>query len=105
MLKLFNAFVRPHLEYAVQFWSPFLRKDVIKLEKVQPRATKLIPSLRNKLYEDRLRKLDLYSLEKRRVRGDMIEVWQIMKGKENVDQASLFTLDTNGVTRNRIQNR
>ncbi|KAF9761090.1 hypothetical protein NGRA_2864 [Nosema granulosis] len=47
-LKLFIAFVRPHLEYAVHFWSPFLRKDVIKLEKFQRRATKLIPSLRNK---------------------------------------------------------
>ena len=100
MLKLFNAFVIPHLEYAIQFCSPFLRKDVIKLEKVQRRATKLIPSLRNKSYEDRLRELNLYSLEKRRVRGDMIEVWKIMKGKENVDRASLFTLDTNGVTRN-----
>lgn len=100
ILKLYNAFVRPHLEYSVQFWSPYLRKDIIKLEKVQRRATKLIPSLRNKSYEERLRHLNLYSLEKRRVRGDMIEVWKIMKGKENVDRAKLFTLDENGVTRN-----
>ncbi|KAG0435367.1 hypothetical protein DMUE_4760 [Dictyocoela muelleri] len=100
MLKLFNAFVRPHLEYAVQFGSPFLRKDVIKLEKVQRRATKLLPSLRNKSYEGWLRELNLYSLEKRRVRGDMIEVWKILKGKKNVDRVSIFTLDRNGVTRN-----
>ncbi|KAG0416960.1 hypothetical protein EQH57_1065, partial [Dictyocoela roeselum] len=60
MVKLFNAFVRPHLEYVVQFWSPFHRKVVIKFEKVPRRATKLIPSLRNKSYEDRLRELNLY---------------------------------------------
>ena len=99
VLKLYNAFVRPHLEYAVQFWSPYLRKDINKLEKVQRRATKLIPSLRNKSYENRLRELNLYSLEKRRLRGDMIEVWKIMKGKENINRGSLFTIEEHGVTR------
>ncbi|KAG0420557.1 hypothetical protein EQH57_0097 [Dictyocoela roeselum] len=99
-VKIYNAIVRPHLEYSVQFWSPCLRKDVIKLKNVQRIATKLIPSLRNKSYEDRLGELNLYSLVKRRVRGGMIEVWKIMKGIENVDRASIFTLDTNGVTGN-----
>ena len=65
VLKLYYAFVRPHLEYSVQFWSPYLRKDVIELEKIQRRATKLIPSLRSKSYEDRLRQLNLYSPKKR----------------------------------------
>ncbi|KAG0416720.1 hypothetical protein EQH57_1119, partial [Dictyocoela roeselum] len=60
MIKLYNAFVRPHLEYSVQFWSPYFRKDVVKLEEVQLRAAKLIPSLRNKSNKDRLRELNLY---------------------------------------------
>jgi len=100
MVALYNAFVRPHLEYSVQFWSPYLRKDIIKLEKVQRRATKLIPALRNKSYEDRLADLSLFSLEKRRVRGDMIEVWKIISGYENIDRTSFFELEENGITRN-----
>ena len=99
MVALYNAFVRPHLEYSVQFWSPYMRKDVIKLEKVQHRATKLIPALRNKSYEDRLRDLNLFSLEKRRIRGDMIEVWKIISGHENLDRSYFFELQENSITR------
>jgi hypothetical protein len=99
VLKLYNAFVRPHLEYCIQFWSPYLRKDVIKLEKVQRRATKMIPTLRNKSYEERLLALNLFSLEQRRSRGDMIEVWKILNGRENIDMNELLTLDESSITR------
>ncbi len=61
----YNSFVRPHLEKGVQFWSPHHMKDIAKLEGIQCRATKMIPSLRNKPYEERLSHLDLFSLEKR----------------------------------------
>ncbi len=54
ILPLYNSLVRPYLEYAVQFWSPHLAKDMAKLEVVQRRDTKIIPSLRNKSYEERL---------------------------------------------------
>ncbi len=72
ILPLYNSLVRPPLEYAVQFCSPHLAKDIAKLGAVQRMATKMIPSLRNKSYEERLARLNLFSLEKRRPRGKLI---------------------------------
>ena len=50
MLPLYKSFVQPHLEYAVQFWSPHLRRDIDKMERVQRKATKMIPEIRNHGY-------------------------------------------------------
>ncbi len=62
ILPLHINSVRPHLEYAVQFWTPHHRKDITKLEVVQRRAMKIITSVRNKPYEERLAQLNLSPL-------------------------------------------
>jgi len=60
------------------------------LEGVQRRATKLITSIKNKTYEDRLRLVNLTTLETRRLRGDLIEVFKILKGFDDLEPAIFF---------------
>jgi hypothetical protein len=74
---LFRALVRPHLEFSQAAWQPYKRGQINKLESVQRRATKLVPSLRELSYPDRLRRLLLPSLAFRRLRGDMVEAFKI----------------------------
>ena len=74
--------IRPHLEYAVQVWNPRLLGDIESLEKVQRRATKIPTKLSKLSYDQRLAELGLTSLKDRRVRGDLIQMFKIMKRLE-----------------------
>ena len=78
MVPLFKALVRPILEYGNVVWCPRLKKHITNIENVQRRFTKCIIGQRNLSYEERLRSLNLPSLEYRRLRGDMIETYKIL---------------------------
>ena len=77
-LNLYKSLVRPHLEYATSVWSQMFKKDSITLENVQRRATRLVNSLSGRTYEDRLKTLGLPTLEYRRLRADVIQVYKIL---------------------------
>jgi hypothetical protein len=91
-LLLYKAYVRPQLEYCVQVWSPYLVKDIQTLDRVQRRTTKLVGGIKNYSYEKRLEHLGLTTLLQRRKRGDMIEVYKLLTGKERVNNGQFFQL-------------
>ena len=92
ILQLYKSLVRPRLEYCIQAWCHHSRKDIDLLEKVQRRATWLIYSLHDLLYYVRLKRLKLTTLETRINRGDLMEVFKIMKGLEEVDSSTFLRL-------------
>ena len=101
ILPLYKSIVRPHLDYCVQEWCPYFKKDIKLLEKVQHKASKIMTDLRNNP-EDRLRALHLMTLKIRCNRGDLIEAFKIMKG--HVDYSSFFSL-SGGVLRGYSMNK
>ena len=90
ILPLYNSLVRPHLEHAVQFWSPHLRRDIDNIENIKRRATKMITEIRNHRYHQRIQELDLISLVQRRLRGQLIDVFKYLNRFTAASARELF---------------
>ena len=94
IIALHKSLVRPQLEYCVQAWRPHNQKDIDNLEEVQRRMTKMINGMGEDEYNVRLSKTQLLALEMRRLRSDLIEVFNIMHNLEGVKREDFFQLRT-----------
>ena len=87
-----KSLVRPHLEYGNVIWSPATVNEIILIEGVQRRATAMIKKCKGLSYEERLRKLGIPTLEYRRHRADLIQVYRLFSGIDRMDANVFFSL-------------
>ena len=92
LVPLYKSLVRPHLEYCVQAWRPYLQQDVNNIEGVQRRMTKMTKEVEEEEHEQRMKTTKLMSLEMRRLRSDLIEVYKIMHNREGLKHEDFFPL-------------
>ena len=96
MKKIITSMIRPKIEYAAVIWSPYKKKDIRKLERIQRAATKMVPELSDCTYEERLKEMALPTLESRRERGDLITMYKIVNHMEKIDRQDLVALEEAG---------
>mgnify|MGYP000710582699 CR=1 FL=1 len=82
---IYTTYIRPLVEFAIQAWSPYLKQDIKTLENVQRRITKIPHNLRHLSYENRCKALELTSLERRRIRGDLIQYYKFFHGIDQIN--------------------
>ena len=99
MVRLYKNLVRPHLEYGMVAWAQHYVKDKEKLERIQRRFTKMIEGFGSLDHVERARRLGLMSLEERRNRADLIELFRMIKGFSAVTMEEFFERDMAGKTR------
>ena len=96
-IRLYLVYVRPILEYCIQAVGPHTAADKLSLERVQMRAVRMVSNIGGGTYMDKLAKLKLTTLEERRWRGDMIQTWRIMTGKDRVKVSTWFDLEADRI--------
>ena len=100
MSVIYRCLVRPHLEYCVQCWCPTPRfgnwELILSIEKIQRKFTRLVNDIGTLSYGDRLKSLHLTTLAERRMRGDLIETFKILRGLVNYGQG-LFRVSRSGL--------
>ena len=89
---LYKTRVRPHLEYGNVVWGPHYKEGIKAIEKIQRRATKMVPRLKHMSYEERMRQLKIPSLAQRRRRGDMIFTYKLITGQLNITKTDFFKM-------------
>ncbi len=101
-IPLYSTLVRPHLEYAIQASSPYLKKDIDHLERLQWLATRMVKGCRGLSYEDKPEKLGLFSLARRRLRGDLFLAYNLSNGSFVLPIREFFTQQPCSSLRGRI---
>ena len=95
LVPLYKLMVRPKMEFAVAAWNPWYDKDIACLKKVQRQLIRSLSNVRGTTYEEKLEDAGLTTLEERRKRGDMIETFKTLTGKNNVDKEAWFRIAAN----------
>jgi len=90
ILALYRSLVRPHLEYCCPIWDPHYNKNIKLIEGVRRRATKLVQGIDHLSYDERLEYLGLTRLDRRRIRGDLIETYKILNGVCSIPRDTIF---------------
>ena len=92
MTALYKSLIRPKLDSCIQAWRPFYEKDILRLEQVQRRVTKLVDGLHQKSYGERLVILGLTTFRTGMLRADLIEVFKIFTGMDNLEPSLYFRI-------------
>jgi hypothetical protein len=100
-LQLYKQYVRPHLDFATQAWSPWQRADIEVLEKVQQRAVNMVAGLRSREYAERLKELGLTTLDERRHQADMLHMYKMCSNSHETEWAAWFRPPTAAAARTR----
>ena len=98
-LKLFKAFVRPIVDFSCVIWNPHTKYNIEKIERVQRRMCRCIPSIKTFSYRDQLSYLGIFSLETRRIRFQLIIIFKMFKNIINLNFDNFFHLVPNKRTR------
>ena len=96
--RAFVVFVRPLLEYCSQTWSPRLHKDIYNIERVQRFFTKRLPCFKFLSHSERLLRLNLESLESRRVKADLVLLFKIIHRFVDIDYSAMFDIQFDRTT-------